>query len=191
MVSHVQCYCSPATEMSLQGGTVPCGPRALAHRSGESPHCRDPSHPGRASETCKFPNMIPNYPCCLFFFFWILYFVLKQMAWSQGDMLIALSRKVCTAHLLAPCGKKEKKKRWGGKGLPPAVDWLIRDHSTYGCWSLTGDLEKCSEGIYSTVTHSPLPRAFLQPPAFMEQWMCAPNCARRRWGREKEIKGSS
>lgn len=165
-------------------------PESLGSQVWGKPPLQGSLPPRKSKWDLQVPKHDTQLPLLPFFFFWILYFVLKQMAWSQGDMLIALSRKVCTAHLLAPCGKKEKKKR-GRKSLPPAVDWLIRDHSTYGCWSLIGDLEKCSEGIYSTVTHSPLPRAFLQPPAFMEQWMCAQNCARRRGGREKERKGSS
>lgn len=64
--------------------------------------------------------MVPITQCCLFLF-WILYFGLEQMAWSQRDMLIALSQKLCLAHLLAPCGGKKRKKIWG-RGLPPAVE---------------------------------------------------------------------
>lgn len=41
---------------------------SLGHRPGGSPSCRDHPYPHarKASETCRFPNMMPNYPALPF-----------------------------------------------------------------------------------------------------------------------------
>ena len=117
---------------------------------------------GIASETCKFPNMTPNYPCCLFFF------LLNIVLWSEADGIkpgrYANSSLQKSAYSPSVGSLWQKgKKKMGGGSLLPTVDWLIRDHHTYSNWSWIGHLAKCDAGIYSTVTQSPLSRAFLQP----------------------------
>ena len=88
----------------------------------------------------------------------VFFFLLNIVLWSEADGMkpgrhanSSLQKSVYSPSVgsLWIKGKKGQ----GGKSLPPAVDWLIRDHSTYGCWSWLGHLEKCSECIPPWLTH--------------------------------------
>lgn len=76
--------------------------------------------PGKASETCEFPNMIPNYPVLLFF---LLNIVLGSEADGMKPGRHANSSLQKSMHSPSVGSLWEKKKKTGGKkNLPPTVE---------------------------------------------------------------------
>lgn len=79
-----------------------------------------PPPPGKASETCEFPNMIPNYPVLLFF---LLNIVLGSEADGMKPGRHANSSLQKSMHSPSVGSLWEKKKKTGGKkNLPPTVE---------------------------------------------------------------------
>lgn len=127
-------------------------PENLSSQVWGKPRLQRPQPPRKTSKTCEFPNMIPNYPVLLFFF--LLNIVLGSEADGTKPGRHANSSLQKSVHSPSVGSLWEKKRQ--GKEKPATNSRIISDYSTYRSSSLIVHLEKCSEGIYSTMTHSPL-----------------------------------